>query len=48
MQLWKKQKTFSQIVAAFLKFRSNLNILIKNITLKALCVFDITDCERGG
>ena len=35
MQLPKKQKTYSQFLAKFLKSTSNLNIFLKTMTLTA-------------
>ena len=48
MQLYKKQKTFCQLLSAFLKSRSNFKRFEKNDDLPNLCISEITDCERLG
>ena len=48
MQLSKNQKTFSQVVAAFLKFTSIFQHFEKKDDLHSLCISEITDCKRRG
>ena len=43
MQFSKKQKTFSEFVAAFLKYRLNLEYFAKKDDPHRFCVSEITD-----
>ena len=48
MQLSKKQKTFSQFSAAFLKSASNFEHFEKKnqrLIAYGLCISEVTDCE---
>ena len=45
MQLSKKQKTFSQFFAVFLKSTSNVEHFEKNMSLIGIYIPEIIDCE---
>ena len=46
MQLFKKQKAFSQFFSAFLKFISNFVHFRKNYGPHSLYLSEATDCEK--
>ena len=46
MQLYQKQKTFSQFFAEFLKYRLNLRYFEKKDDPHNICISEITDSEK--
>ena len=46
MQLFRKQKTFSQFFASFLKFRLNLEYFEKKDDLHSFCFSEIKNSEH--
>ena len=46
MQLYQKQKTFSQFFAEFLKYRLNLRYFEKKDDPHSICISEITDYEK--
>ena len=47
MQLYKKQKTLSQLFAIFMKSTSNLEHFVKKYDPRSFCVSEIMDWERS-
>ena len=48
MELFKKQKPFSQFFANFLKFTSNFEHFEKKCGPPSLCIFKVTDWQKRG
>ena len=48
LQLSKKQKSFSQLLPAYMKSISNVRQFKKKDDLQRLCLIEIRDCKRRG